>query len=231
MNSAHLQHERESQHVKRCVHRLASHKAKKSAGPSSVRPVQSAKDPCMYYMEDRSVERILVLTDVWCDGSRPLCQHCRSRGVECVYATRDADETRQGALRRENEALRSRLQEYQKLVDDLTSVPAQDPSALLGSVRDNIHPNAEEPPRPYRTADYRILEQPLQLASLTRVRSNLEAELLLNHSKAYPKILAFENPQSIAERLLNPSESHRLDDIIRQSHKVMLLSFQAEIAN
>lgn len=107
-----------------------------------------------------------------------------------------------------------RLQCYQKLVDDLTSVPAEDAWALLKSRRDGVDLlnsdilNAEWP-RP------RILNQPSPPTPLIPATSNLQTDLLLNYSKAYPAIVAFENPQAIAKSLLNPSGSHRLEDIMR----------------
>lgn len=166
-----------------------------------------------------------MLTGRRCDASRPACRHCSSRGVDCVYATRSADETRQKALRRENKALKMRLQEYQKLVDNLTSVPAEDALALIKSHRDGVnlinpdHFNAEWP-RP------RIFDQPSPPTPLIPVTSNLQADLPLNFSKVYPKIVAFENPQSIAKGFLNPSESHRLENIIRYSNKLIHQSFR-----
>lgn len=133
--------------------------------------------------------------------------------------TRDAEETRQSALRRENEALTNRLQKYQKLIDDLRSLPAKDGLVLLGGYRDNIDVKPglfrAESPGSYRNPDYRILDQPLRQAQLIPVTSNLQADLLVDHSKAYPEIFPFENPQSIAKSLLNPSGSQRLEDITR----------------
>lgn len=155
-----------------------------------------------------------MLTGIWCDASRPVCRQCRSHGVKCIYATRYADETRQRALRRENEALKKRFQQYQKLVDNLTSLPAEDALALLKSRSDGVgltDPdlfNAEWP-RP------RISDQPSRPIPLIPLTSNLQADLPLNFSKVYPEIVAFENPQSIAKTLLSPSGSHRLEDIMR----------------
>ncbi|KAL1584791.1 hypothetical protein WHR41_06595 [Cladosporium halotolerans] len=151
---------------------------------------------------------------IGCDASRPACRHCRSHGVECVYATRYADETRQKAVRRENEALKKRLQEYQKLVDEIKSLPAEDALAILKSRSDGV--NLIDSDR--FNADWpqpRILARPPPSTPLIPLISDLQADLPLNFSKVYPKIVAFENPQSIAKGLLNPSGSHRLEDIMR----------------
>lgn len=165
------------------------------------------------------IERIPVLTELWCDTSRPACNNCISRRETCVYATQNANETRPEALRRENKALNNRLQQYEKLFNDLASLPTKDAVALFRSRRDSVDLNPAlfhvESPQQYHIPDYRILDRPLRQAPLFPVTSDLQADLLVSHSKAYPKILAFENPQSIAKRLLSPSGSHQMDDITR----------------
>lgn len=115
--------------------------------------------------------------------------------------------------------MKSTLREYRRLVDDLTTLPEENALALSKSHGESLHLNSNlfqaGSSQPYILPDPRIIDHPLQQTPLIPSTRNLQADLLVKHSKTYPKVLAFENPQSIAESLLNPSGSPILEDITR----------------
>lgn len=157
-----------------------------------------------------------------CDTSRPKCKQCDVRAIECVYTTRDAEETRHMALRRENETLKSELRKLQDRIACLTATPEND---ALGHLR--VHPTFSDSKQAFSSAavvQQSIVSEERPSPRLTHeitskvvspqfAISKLQDELLLHHTAAYPKILAFESPQSIAKELLGPSGHQRLNRI------------------
>lgn len=128
------------------------------------------------------------------------------------------------ALRRENDNLKCELQKLQDYVSQLTSTPdANGADALLRLAElpdpDPATTSANNPStilaqEHNSMADYR-LRQPLQFNYSTNLAPDAQAGLSSHYSKAYPQILAFENPQSVARDLLGPSTPSRLDGILR----------------
>lgn len=127
------------------------------------------------------------------------------------------------ALRRENDDLRSELQKLQNVVSQLTSKPESnetDALVCLGQLSDSGLPPTPDSSQStmvaqgYSMADYR-LHQSVRLIPSNKIASESQAGLTSNYSKAYPQILSFENPQSIARDLLGPSTPSRLDGILR----------------
>lgn len=121
------------------------------------------------------------------------------------------------ALRRENDSLKNELHKLQDFVSQLVSVPETDAlmfqKQVSGSEPTSIDPSMMLA-QGYHRAEHR-LHQPLQLVQSNNTGSETQADLSMHYSKAYPQILAFENPQSIARNLLGPPTPPRLDSIMR----------------
>ena len=59
-----------------------------------------------------------------CDGRRPQCSACSTRDISCVYTTIDQEETHVGMLKRENEALKQRLEPLAEVLTLLQTASA-----------------------------------------------------------------------------------------------------------
>lgn len=166
-----------------------------------------------------------------CDTVRPSCGPCQTRRLECVYTTQDAEETRYMALRRENEDLKTKVQELQDLVENFISKPESDPLSRPGNLPSssghglfllgndlsvNSAASLLEATQQISATNSPMLNQPLRgIGLMNPARADLQAELFVNHSKAYPKLIPFRNPQVIARNLLNPLRANRLDILAR----------------
>lgn len=106
------------------------------------------------------------------------------------------------------------MQEMQDFVDHLKSMPATDALELIRHRRQNGDStlDAFRADSLQRHADpgLRFMDQHLRVAPAMPMTVNLQVDLLVNHSKAYPSILAFEDAQSIARTLLSPWGSQRI---------------------
>lgn len=125
------------------------------------------------------------------------------------------------ALRRENDNLKSELQRLQDYVNQLSSKPETNETDALICLAELPDPQLTPDDlstmltqKQYSMADYQ-LKQPLPFVRSTQLAFNAQAGLPLNYPKAYPQILAFENPNSVARDLLGPSTPSRLDGILR----------------
>ena len=71
-----------------------------------------------------------------CDGRRPVCGKCASHSnAYCIYDTESADETRTAALKQKNEILKRNLEQAERLLEDLRSLPNQESIDLLKRMR------------------------------------------------------------------------------------------------
>ena len=69
-----------------------------------------------------------------CNGRRPICSRCATLNLEC-YFDADPDVSRAASLRRDNEILRARVHEVERVLDDLTSRPEAAALAVFNQLR------------------------------------------------------------------------------------------------
>lgn len=102
-----------------------------SSKRSSRRQIRSACGAC-------------VRRKVRCDGARPVCTACSSQGVQgrCQYDTKDGNETRSSALKRERESLKTQLASLGQDFDYLLQMSDEDALRLLRKARKFANPIA-----------------------------------------------------------------------------------------
>lgn len=86
-----------------------------------------------------------------CNGRRPVCTSCEGRKLQCSYISKDRDETRTMALKRELEVLKEASKPLEELVEYLQRMPediaqvilqrlraSDDPKSVLQSIRTDV---------------------------------------------------------------------------------------------
>ncbi|KAM0721502.1 hypothetical protein Q7P37_002426 [Cladosporium fusiforme] len=128
------------------------------------------------------------------------------------------EETRQDALHRENEALKSELQELQDFVEYLKCAPE---SNALASIKQQTCVNDIGSTVVVATSSQQsttsIHGTPFDSNLLNPARSNLQTELSAQYSKVYPSIPAFQNPLNLTIPGTSPDDppapaAHQLCD-------------------
>lgn len=121
-----------------------------------------------------------------CDGSRPSCARCQMRDLECVYKSVDESETPTMILKRENEALQTRSNTLEEIVDLLTYMPddvAQDVLQRLRTTSDpaSVLQSIDEDISGYLPSDHSTAPEISSSSNLA-----LESELMEQHQRVYP---------------------------------------------
>lgn len=129
------------------------------------------------------------------------------------------------ALRRENEDLKTKVQELQDLVGCFVSKSKRDHLSRPGTLQrssiqfmgKDISVNSAKSflEAAQRATTHQLLNQPPPGLELNPAIIGLQTELSINHAKAYPKLMPFRNPSIIARDLLNPLRASRLDNLAR----------------
>ena len=123
-----------------------------------------------------------------CDGRRPTCSTCSQRSLECVYLTKDENETLKGALKRENEELKANSKKLKDLINLMNSRPDLPAKAILGKIGAPSNPHTQAALISLRTPSpqLQLSEQQSARGLFGDEPSPFEFELMVNHPMAYP---------------------------------------------
>lgn len=123
-----------------------------------------------------------------CDGRRPKCSTCSRRSLECVYLTKDENETSNGALKRENEKLKRDSKKLKDLINLMNSRPDLPTKAILGKIGALSNPHTQAALTSLRTPSpqLQLSEQQTAWGFFGDKPSRFEFELMVNHSMVYP---------------------------------------------
>ncbi|KAF2096474.1 hypothetical protein NA57DRAFT_58388 [Rhizodiscina lignyota] len=129
-----------------------------------------------------------------CDGSRPKCSGCNTRGAECVYLTQNENETRIMALKRERDELQRTLSSQMAIINYLQNAPEAEALEALRLLRTTIDsPGLTNFSLNNKADAYSALPQ-LGDPQGMFPETPLECELSLLHPIAYPVLLPTQLP-------------------------------------
>lgn len=142
----------------------------------------------------RKRQQILVSCDpcrqrhVKCDGARPVCTPCQSRGVsECTFDTEADGETRQASVRRENKALKAQLSALERGLQHIRELPKDQAVRLLSRVQNTEDPISTLVSLPMGSPAT-SMERDVSRAVLPSAQTSLEHELMVTSPLAYQTI-------------------------------------------
>ena len=113
---------------------------------------------------------------------------CSQRSLECVYLTKDENETLKGALKRENEELKANSKKLKDLISLMNSRPDLPAKALLAKIHapSNSHTQAVLTSLRTPSPQLQLSEQQSARGLFGEEPSRFEFELMVNHSMVYP---------------------------------------------
>lgn len=136
---------------------------------------------------------------VKCDGARPVCTPCQSRGVtECIFDTEDDGETRQASVKRENKALKARLSALEQGLQHISEMPKDRALLLLNRVRNTEDPMSALVSLP-TGSPATSMERNVSRAVLPTMQTSLEHELMATSPLAYQKIEPIKTRSTVDE--------------------------------
>ncbi len=83
-----------------------------------------------------------LMTKPQCDGARPGCTSCSSRGVSCVYASDVQGESHSQALKRKLDELYAQYTAYKEVYENLQYRPVEEAEEIIRRIRTGESPES-----------------------------------------------------------------------------------------
>ncbi|PVH93023.1 hypothetical protein DM02DRAFT_677109 [Periconia macrospinosa] len=122
-----------------------------------------------------------------CDGQRPACAACVTRGSKCFYVGEDGD-MRPIHLKRQNIALQEKVDAFQQITHLMKDMPPTTVQDTIQQLLTGSNPVATLQTLTGKSITAGPSEQHVARTFYPRVNSPLELELLVRHPRAYPSI-------------------------------------------
>lgn len=137
---------------------------------------------------------------VKCDGARPVCTPCQSRGgaAECVFDTEADGETRHASVKRENKALKARVSALERGLQHICEMPRDQALQLLTRIRNTENPMSTLAALPMGSPAT-SMERDASRAVLPAMHTSLEHELMVTSPLTYQSIEPINTPRLVHE--------------------------------